>query len=729
MTIKDLQLIHLVNQCLAMNDRNRVGQLIQQAPKQAVQSIGFQYAQGMLALSRSDHHQAIQSLKSIKQYFLEDHQFLNNLGHALLQVKQSNDALLCFEEALVVRPDHQQIQYNRVAALIALGEVESSADALKQLLEKDSQNALYHCALADVNRLLMRYQSAITGYHKAIGIDPKMIAAHSNLSVLLVEFGQYDKALKHADRALLLAPELMLTHLNKGRVLTRLERFEEAMVCFADGYEIEQNSSTLCVEIAHMWRLSGDLFEAADWYHKALSLNSESISAQLGLVKIHLHSGESEKALRMTAELMANNPDHHEIMQAHADALWDEGDVETALSIINNLTDHYQQNPNALSKAAQMMASSGSVEESYELYEKALELNPRCIAALNGLAVKQGGHFNHDLAMRMNVMINNTHIRPNGLSLLHNGLAYYFHGNQAYEQAAFHMAEANANQWNNMSRRNWDYDLHQHQAHIQNIKSIFSQEWFESGLSSEVDSEEPVFVVSMPRSGTTLTEQILSRHPLVLGIGERNFVNKAILQISTGFNNWQQAIPHLNQKQLNEEAQSYLTKLHAIKARDNKAEAIRVIDKLPDNYSNLGWILALFPKAKIIHVKRDPRDVALSCWMTQFGKIQWASRWPDLLDRIHQYQSLMQHWQSVIPDRFMEINYEDLVHDQENISKQMIEFLGLKWDPACLSFYDSDRIVRTASITQVRKPIYRKSVNKWKHYEPYISELKDIICI
>lgn len=239
----------------------------------------------------------------------------------------------------------------------------------------------------------------------------------------------------------------------------------------------------------------------------------------------------------------------------------------------------------------------------------------------------------------------------------------------------------------------------------------------------------------MPRSGTTLTEQILARHPRVLGIGERNLASQAFQVLSAqtdtadandvdGFSI--ERLQHLDHATLIPVAARYLEQLAALKRSLDKTEATRVVDKMPDNYTLVGWITTLFPKAQIIRCRRDLRDVALSCWLTQFGKIQWASRWPDLLRRITCYQDLMQHWRSVLPRRFIDVDYEAMVADQETESRRLINWLGLEWDPACLEHYASDSLVRTASITQVRQPIYTSSVARWKAYLPWIPELGEI---
>ncbi len=163
-----------------------------------------------------------------------------------------------------------------------------------------------------------------------------------------------------------------------------------------------------------------------------------------------------------------------------------------------------------------------------------------------------------------------------------------------------------------------------------------------------------------------------------------------------------------------------------MKERSGQTGVLRVIDKMPDNYSLLGWILTLFPNAKVIHCRRNLADVALSSWMTQFGKIQWSNRWEDLESRIHEYLDLMEHWKTVLPGRFLEIDYEELVDNQEEQTRRLLEWIGVEWDSKCLSFHESDRLVRTASITQVREPIYKRSVDRWRRYEPFFPSLMSI---
>ena len=151
--------------------------------------------------------------------------------------------------------------------------------------------------------------------------------------------------------------------------------------------------------------------------------------------------------------------------------------------------------------------------------------------------------------------------------------------------------------------------------------------------------------------------------------------------------------------------------------------AQRVVDKMPDNYLYVGLIANLFPRARIIHCRRDLRDIAVSCWMTNFRQIRWANDQEHIASRFCAYRRLMQHWQKTLPVPILEVDYEQTVVDVEGTARRLISWIGLDWDPACASFHEQRRTIRTASVTQVRQPIYGSSVARWKHYESALAKL------
>jgi hypothetical protein len=162
---------------------------------------------------------------------------------------------------------------------------------------------------------------------------------------------------------------------------------------------------------------------------------------------------------------------------------------------------------------------------------------------------------------------------------------------------------------------------------------------------------------------------------------------------------------------------------HLERLRQYRASAQRVVDKMPDNYLMAGLIATLFPRARIVHCRRDVRDVALSCWMTRFRHITWASDLGHIAGRIANYQRLMEHWRQVLPVPMLEIDYEETVADLEGVARRLVAWCGLEWDPACLAFHENKRPVRTASVTQVRQPIYTRSVQRWRNYAEALAPL------
>jgi len=431
-------------------------------------------------------------------------------------------------------------------------------------------------------------------------------------------------------------------------------------------------------------------------------------------------------ALNILKPLHEKEPDRIEVLQCLSDTLWDDGDAEAALELLYKIQKLQPQRTTIHAKIGNILSSAGDVDGAVRQYSVALKQNPKCIPVLNGLATTQRGELNEEVKNTIKkLLLNNSKQRmPGVLASLHNSMAYYYDGSKQYKQAVEHMQQANDFQWQYKSIRGWNYDVRKQENHISALIKTFDSAYFKHCSAINNCNITPVFIVGMPRSGTTLTEQILARHKNILGIGERNFAPQSLHQIipNSVESNFEQ-LSTISQQQLVIIQQQYLDKLGELIDNAKKPEVHAIVDKMPDNYSMIGWILTLFPQAKIIHIQRNPEDIALSCWMTQFGSIRWACRKEHLVHRILQYQRIMQHWRDTIPGRFIEIRYEELVANQQHESKRLIEYLDLDWDEACLQFYKSDRIVRTASITQVRQPIYDKSVARWREYQPYLTDL------
>ena len=287
-----------------------------------------------------------------------------------------------------------------------------------------------------------------------------------------------------------------------------------------------------------------------------------------------------------------------------------------------------------------------------------------------------------------------------------------------YRRAAECSRQANALNME-LARGTRGYTPELHVQYVDSVLQGFTAELFEHLAGSGSQDIRPVFVFGLPRSGTTLVEQILASHSQILGAGELRFTRQSFDAISSvldvpgpAFEN----IDGLTPGAIGRLAEHHL---HRLSNLAHGHAALRIVDKMPDNYIYLGLLAAMFPNAVFIHCRRDLRDVALSCWITDFRpeNIPWASDPSYIGSRFEQYLRLMNHWRSVLPIPIHEVNYEDTVADLEKVARYLLTACGLSFDPGCLDFHRTQRRVKTASVSQVRQPIYSRSVGRWRNYE------------
>jgi tetratricopeptide (TPR) repeat protein len=649
-----------------------------------------------------------------------------NLGEARRRAGDAAGAVEALERALRLQPDYPLARYNLGCALLARGSAKDALREFRALVRADPLDARYRCARGDALREMGRFRRAAASYRRALKLEPKLPAAHSNLGALLLQRGRAEKGLEHCRRAVELAESDYRTHLNLGRCLVETEALDEAMTAYARAHELAPESVELNCSIGDVWRGVGEVNEANFWYSKALALDPASPQARAGVALLKLEVGDTEGAVADLRELAAAQPDDYRLLLELSQAHWDDGDTEEAIATLRRAVALQPESAMLHARIGGVLASAGKVEEAGKAYETALRLNPNCVPALSGLAMARRAQLDPALVERLAHLVTVTRLRDGAKSMLHGGLATWHDARGETERAILHGRQANECQWRFKTRRGWEYEPAEHERQVSALIHGFTTEFLTRTADLGSDDPTPVFVVGMPRSGTTLTEQILASHPQVVGIGERNLANASLhrLQQHTGETDPAAAIARATPQQVQALARRYLAELGHLKRKVGKPDARFVVDKMPDNYLHVGWILTLFPKATVIYARRDLRDVALSCWLTQFGQIRWACDMGHIASRIREHLRLMAHWQRVLGDRLQVSDYESLVADQEPQTRRLLGMLGLPWDPACLEFHKTERIVRTASVSQVRNPMYRSSVARWK---PYQSELAPVI--
>ena len=294
-------------------------------------------------------------------------------------------------------------------------------------------------------------------------------------------------------------------------------------------------------------------------------------------------------------------------------------------------------------------------------------------------------------------------------------------GRGEYAAAAEQLNLANSLMLANRGRRGQGYDPADHDREMVTVMKLFSPAYYERVRGFGSDSERPVFIFGLPRSGTTLTEQILAGHSRVFAAGELSLANAAwdsLPRIIAGCESVFEAVARLDRRGAETIARDYLDRLRLL-----DDQSLRITDKMPVNYMFLGLLATLFPQAKFIHCRRNLRDVAVSCWTTNFLDINWANDQEQIAFHFCTYLRLMEHWRRTLPVPILEVNYEQTVADLEGTARRLVDWCGLPWEPACLAFHERRRLVRTASMTQVREPIYQHAVGRWRNYERALAPL------
>jgi hypothetical protein len=236
------------------------------------------------------------------------------------------------------------------------------------------------------------------------------------------------------------------------------------------------------------------------------------------------------------------------------------------------------------------------------------------------------------------------------------------------------------------------------------------------------ESRRPVFIFGLPRSGTTLIEQVLASHSQIHGAGELRLARRTFDAIPAAVGRAGAALECV--EQLDRGSIDALGNLHLDRLAElDGGRFTRIVDKMPDNFMYLGLLAIVFPNATFIHCRRDLRDIAVSCWMTDFSMIRWANDFGHIAARFHDYKRAMEHWSHCLPVPVHHVDYEETVSDLEGVAKRLIAACGCDWEPSCLDFHRTERPVRTASVTQVRQPVYNRSVARWKNYEKPLADL------
>jgi len=537
--------------------------------------------------------------------------------------------------------------------------------------------------------LQMQGKDALHAMQKAAELLPNDAEAHGNLAALLRARGQLDAAVASGRRAVQIRPDFAGGHNNLGVILQDLGQFDEAAASYRRALGINPDFVEAYNNLGGVLKELGQFDDAVASYRRALEIKPDFARAHSNLGVIMRVLGQPDNELECYRLALESDPMCSE----------------------------------AILGLGQLCMASGELAEAERLFRKALEIEPENLEARYLLArvnkVKAGDeNLAALLAMEDAARRSATPMPCKNAIFLHFALGKCFDDIGDYDRAFPHFIEGCK-----LRRATFGYDAGQMTQHFDDIMRTFDRATIERLRGGGNPSPLPVFVLGMPRSGTTLAEQIIASHPEVYGAGELpDLMQIAQRDVAGTGAVFPDNISALDQAGLAAWGADYIAGLHG-RAPDAK----RITDKMPANFQAIGLIHAMLPNAKIIHVNRNPVDTCLSCFMQLFSGGQEQTYDLSELGRYYaDYARLMQHWRSVLPaGAFLDVQYEDIVADQEAQARRMIAFCGLDWDDACIDFHKNQRSIRTASLTQVRQPIYRSSVERWRPYEKFLGPLLD----
>ncbi len=454
-------------------------------------------------------------------------------------------------------------------------------------------------------------------------------------------------------------------------------------------------------------------------FQAALAMAQDFVPALTNLADLFRSQGRMTEAIsvyRQAAEL-APSPS---LLNNLGGLLAEQRHYEEASQCFHRIVKQWPGFTDATHNLGLLYHELGEVEEACHWLRETVRRNPNAAQAYSTLATYYPERLEEQDLRAIDGLLSKRDLPPEARALLLFSRGRWLDARKEFDRAARDVKAAHAIKLKVLAEQQRTYSSAAHEAHVTALIRAFDRPYFERITGWGLPSEQPVFVIGMQRSGTSLIEQILASHPEVHGAGEVRLVPNGFAKLPTLLRN---PLPPT-------ECVSVMERQHLAQAADHHLDALRqlnpaalhIVDKLPENYLYVGWIRSLFPNARIIHCCRDPRDIAVSCWLTRFQSDHWTHDPKDLLQRIVQYRRVMRHWNE-IGASMLEICYEDLVADPEPCVRKLLEGIGLAWHPGCLEFHKSKRPVRTASASQIRRPIYSDSVARWKHYEQQLPDL------
>ena len=665
-------------------------------------------------------------LSEVKE--IEDADFMADAGLVFLMLGNMEKAERYLKKSVKL-PNSDDAAWARLAAIYyAQGKLEEAQYALERSLElnPDRAEVLYNLGVLNLNK--GEFEKAIDYFNRALLKNPNFKEAEEKRTLALLSLNKIDSLIEEY-YTLLEKEKTSDTYLKLGNVLYLAGRLPEARAVLMEGikkFEYDSRLKFLLIEVLkeegathRAGILAKEWLEDTSWIDEEKTPNKDEVLIQL---RFTLNELRIEAHFIDTAEEDLEKIENKESYPAYyilkSKILMERNKGIEAAQILKEAKEKFPAHLGILSQLVHVLTSIGELEEAREIQTQIIGIN---LAAVIQQVEMENYKATDEQVELLERLLNSVAIPKATRASAGFALHKVLEKRKNYDRAFEVLIKANE-----LVKEELTYDWKEHRLMIQKTIEVFTPELVEKLKGKGHPSKRPIFVLGMPRSGTTLTEQILGSHSMVYPAGELGFVPRIVSLIPKVLKmegkeakRWPEAMVEFNEKLLKSAAQYYLDKVAMLDDRHP-----RIVDKLPHNFDYVGLILLMFPNAKVIHLVRNDLDVAVSNYQQNFaakhGTMGFAFDLKWIGHMLNDHKAIMEHWHKLFPGQIYDLDYQHLTEEPETVIREILEFCELPWEDAVLEFYKTKRPVKTASIKQVRQGIYRSSVEKWRRYEKFL---------
>jgi len=605
------------------------------------------------------------------------------------------------------------------------------------------------CLRGEISLRQRRPQEAQTWYGKVLKKVPEYPRALEGMGLALLADGRPRQAVDFLNKAVEAAPQRSATRFALARALAEAGRGVESEDAVKQGFELNPRKAALArAEEAQMQgrmqdaekilrktlaeapdnpralrmlgtiALEANRFKAARrMLEKAVDLDPAFVMGWNDLANFHMKQDRYEKALEMVQRAIDLDPKMAHSYVMRGNILNKAQRHEESIAAYREALEISPFNPGALSGMGHVLKTIGRQQESIDAYRKCIQSHPHFGEAYWSLANLKTFEFEDDEVEVMEHMVEDTDLPDEPKVNFYLSLGKHYENRGHYDRAF-----ENYRRGNELRRAHETYDPVQTEVIHDRIIKVFDREFFKQREGWGDPDSSPILIVGLPRSGSTLIEQILASHSMVEGTMELPDLARTIAELSKsspGKTEYPEAVEPLEPEQATALGRSYLQATLRY-----RTPLPRFIDKMPNNFASVGFLHLILPNAKVINARRHPLDSCLGSYKQLFFKGQsFTYDQFELGDYYLQYQRMMDHWHDVLPGQVLDVRYEEMVADQETQTRRILDYLGLPWEDQCLRFYETERAINTASSEQVRQPIYTSALHFWRNYEHHLGEL------